>query len=446
MTVSSASVAQLYPAHLAVVCERVDRALESCGFDHMLVASGVEKMRFLDDMPYPFKVNPQFKAWVPLLQHSDCWIAYTPGKAPVLVYHQPADYWHLPPSAPEGFWVEHFDIRIISTPKQAAQHLPSAGRRAILGEPDAALPGFEPNNPQPLLDHLHYQRAVKTPYELAQMRTASKRALRGHRAARARFAAGGSELDIHRAYLAATEHGDLTLPYGNIVGLNEHGAVLHYQYQDAQPPAELRSLLIDAGAESAGYAADITRTWHNGDSQFAELVEGVDREQQALAADVRPGQDYRELHLQAHRRLGGVLQQLGIVDMDPQAMVETGVSSAFFPHGLGHLIGLQVHDVAGFAQDESGTSIAKPEGHPFLRLTRTLQPGMAVTIEPGIYFIEMLLAKLKAGEHSSAVNWNAIEHLRKFGGVRIEDDVVCTDGAPENLTRDAFDAAHRGVA
>lgn len=431
----------LYSAHLSVIQQRMDQALAKSGFDHVAIASGVEKMRFLDDMPYPFKVNPQFKAWLPLLRHPDCWIAYTPGNKPVLVYCQADDYWHLPPAAPAGDWVDAFDIRVIRTPADAAQHLPKNGRVAILGEADAALPNFLPNNPQPLLDCLHFQRAFKTPYELVQMRAASTRAVRGHRAARARFAAKGSELDIHRAYLAASEHSDLDLPYGNIVALNEHGSTLHYQYQRADAPAEHRALLIDAGAEVSGYAADITRTWHNGDAQFAALVDAVDVEQQALAAKVRPGQDYRDLHLEAHLRLGGVLQQLDIVRMEPGRMLETGVTSTFFPHGLGHLIGLQVHDVSGFAADERGGTIPKPEGHPYLRLTRTLQPGMATTIEPGIYFIDMLLAKLEAGEHRGAVNWKLVEHLRTFGGVRIEDDVVCTEGAPENLTRDAFAAA-----
>ena len=117
----------------------------------------------------------------------------------------------------------------------------------------------------------------------------------------------------------------------------------------------------------------------------------------------------------------------------------TGVSAAFFPHGLGHPIGLQVHDVAGFT-DEDGTLIPRPEGHPYLRMTRTLAPGMVVTIEPGIYFIPTLLAKLKAGPHAKAVDWSNVEHLLPFGGVRIEDEVHCTDGEPENLSRDAFAA------
>ncbi len=432
---------QFYRDHLATIKARTDLALQKGGFDHMIVTSGVSKTRFLDDLHYPFKTNPHFLHWLPLTDLPDSWIAYTPGKTPVLAYFQPDDYWHVPPSAPAGEWLEHFDVRMIRDPADAIKHLPTSGKSAIIGEADAALPGFEPNNPTALVNSLHFQRAFKTPYELSKMRLAQRRAVPGHVAARAAFLAGASEAQIHAAYLAATGHTDLDLPYNNIIGLNENGATLHYQYKDKMAPAEHRSLLIDAGAEVDGYASDITRTWSNGDSEFQALVDAVDREQLALCAQVRAGTDYRDLHLECHRRLGSVLRDLGIVDMDPDQMLSEGVTSIFFPHGLGHPIGLQVHDVAGFS-DEHGTLIPRPEGHPFLRMTRTLAPGMVVTIEPGLYFIPTLLAKLRESKHASAVGWKKVDHLAKFGGVRIEDEVHCTDSAPENLTRDAFAEAN----
>lgn len=428
----------LYANHLQQIKERADRALQANGFDRVLIAAGVERFTFLDDRPYPFCVNPHFKAWLPLTRHPHCWIAYAPGMRPRLAYFLPDDYWHLPPEAPSGEWTEHFDITVISAPEQAAAVLAGSGRTAIIGEPEAAIGAFAPNNPQGLLDHLHYHRAYKTPYEIALMRQASARAVRGHVAARAAFLDGGSELDIHRRYLAATAHSDLDLPYANIVALNEHCATLHYQYQQAQAPRHSRSLLIDAGASENGYAADITRTWAADGGAFASLIDAVDEAQRALVDGVRTGTDYRDLHLQAHMRLAGILQAERIVDMSAEGQLESGISRSFFPHGLGHLLGLQVHDVAGFAASESGGVLDKPQGHPTLRLTRTLRPGMVVTIEPGIYFIDTLLAKLKQGEHAGAVNWDRIEQLRPYGGIRIEDDVLCTDGAPENFTRDAF--------
>jgi Xaa-Pro dipeptidase len=127
--------------------------------------------------------------------------------------------------------------------------------------------------------------------------------------------------------------------------------------------------------------------------------------------------------------------------MSAESAVESGVSSTFFPHGLGHLLGLQVHDVGGLQRDESGGTVSRPAGHPYLRCTRTLEPGMVTTIEPGIYFIDMLLAELKNKPAARDVDWARVDAFRRYGGIRIEDDVVCTDGEPENLTRDAFAAA-----
>jgi Xaa-Pro dipeptidase len=428
-----------FKQHLGYVIATADQALSKPGFDHLVIASGVEKPQFLDDLHYPFKPNPQFKYWAPLTRHPCCWIAYTPGNKPVLVYYQPDDYWHVPPSAPQGEWVEHFDIRIIHDAADAVRHLPDPANSAILGEADAALGAYVPNNPKALLDHLHYHRAYKTPYELAQMRKAQAKAVRGHAAAEQAFRAGGSEAQINAAFLAASGHTDSDLPYNNIVALNEHAATLHYQYKSFHKPAHHRSLLIDAGAESDGYAADITRTYGNGFALFEQLIDAVDKEQQALCAQVKAGLDYRELHLQCHLRLAGVLNALDIVNMDPVSMLDKRVSSVFFPHGLGHPIGLQVHDVAGFS-DEDGTLIPRPEGHPFLRMTRTLEPGMVVTIEPGLYFIPSLLAELKLRPETKAVNWQKVEQLLPYGGVRIEDEVHCTGDGPENLSRDAFAA------
>jgi Xaa-Pro dipeptidase len=429
----------LFIEHLARLTANAEAGLALSGHEHLIVASGIEKVAFLDDLHYPFKPNPLFKHWAPLNQHPNSWLAYTPGRKPVLVVYQPDDYWHVPPSPPQGDWVAHFDLRLISDPADAVKHLPDSGNAAIIGEVDAALPGFVPNNPKVLLDYLHFQRAYKTEYELVQMRKAQDKAVRGHAAAEKAFRSGASEAQINAAYLAAAGHTDCDVPYNNIVALNENAATLHYQYKSFNKPAHHRSLLIDAGAQYHGYAADITRTYGNGFELFEQLIAAVDKEQQALCAQVKSGLDYRELHLQCHLRLAGVLNALEIVNMDPASMVEKGVSSVFFPHGLGHPIGLQVHDVAGFS-DENGTLIPRPDGHPFLRMTRTLEPGMVVTIEPGLYFIPLLLADLKTRPEAKAVNWAKVEQLMPYGGVRIEDEVHCTGDAPENLSRNAFAA------
>lgn len=432
-----------YARHLAELQRRSEDALARSGYDALAIASGIEKFAFLDDRPYLFQPNPHFKHWLPLTAHPHSWLLIRPGHKPRLVYYQPDDYWHVPPSDPSGEWVAHFEVIVISEPAQARRHLQVDGRLAVIGEADAALEGLQPNNPEALLNLLHYQRACKTEHELEQMRAASRRAAPAHIAARQAFLAGASELEIHRAYLAACGHTDRDLPYTNIVALNEHGAVLHYQYQDAVAPAESRALLIDAGAQVNGYASDITRTWSaGGNAEFDALLAAMEREQLGLVDEVRNGVDYRDIHLSAHRRTARVLRELGIVQgLSEEALVAERITATFFPHGIGHLLGLQVHDIGGFMADESGTPSPKPEGHPYLRLTRTLAPGMVVTIEPGLYFIPTLLSKLRATPQGAAVNWPLVERLARFGGVRIEDDVVCrADGAPENLTREAFAA------
>lgn len=430
----------LFADHVRTLCARADAALERAGLEHLVIAAGVLHYQFLDDRDYPFCVNPHFKHWVPVTRAPGSWIVYTPGQRPRLIYLQPADYWHAVPEAPAGYWVEPFDIVVISEPEQALAHLPKPDARcAILGEANAALGGVVPNNPAAVLDYLHYHRMSKTPYELAMMRVASKIGVRAHRAAEAAFRAGPSEFDIHVAYLAAARQTESELPYTNIIALNEHAAILHYHHFQHAPPSHRHSFLIDAGASFHGYACDITRTYSadRGD-EFQALIDSVDRVQQGLCARVRSGQDYGALHVDAHHALAGVLVEHSIVRTSAESAVATGVSSVFFPHGLGHPIGLQVHDVAAFAADESGTQIARPAGHPYLRMTRTLQPGTVVTIEPGLYFIDLLLAQLKAGPHTGTVDWQRVDALRRFGGIRIEDDVACTAGDPENLTRDAF--------
>ena len=273
------------------------------------------------------------------------------------------------------------------------------------------------------------------------MREASRIGIRAHRAAERAFRAGASEFGIHLAYCQAAGQDANDLPYTNIIALNEHAAVLHYMHRDRVPPKPVRSFLIDAGASYGGYACDITRTYSAQADEFQTLIDAVDGAQRNMCAQVRAGSDYRQLHLDAHLALANILRDFGLITVSPEVAVETGVSSVFFPHGLGHGIGLQVHDVAGFAASDQGGTIPKPEGHPYLRLTRVLQPGMVVTIEPGLYFIDMLLDDLKDRGLGPSVDWDRVAHFKPYGGIRIEDDVVCTEGEPENLTREAFAAA-----
>ena len=434
-----------FPVHVRELRRRTDAALQDGGFDGLAIFSGRPRFAFQDDRPYPFVVNPHFKHWVPITDAPDCFVAYVAGDTQArLCFHQPADYWHRPPQLPPGAWQEQFDVTVVREPAGARAWLGTSGRRfAFIGEwqPEFESWGFAAVNPPAVLAPLHYHRAVKTPYELDCMRRASVLGARGHAAARAAFADGASEFEVHLAYCAAAGARDDDLPYGNIIAFDEGAAVLHYQHLDPRRERPRRSFLIDAGAQFRGYASDITRTWPGGDGAFASLVTAMDALQRALCAGIRAGCDYRDVHLEAHRAIGGLLSEAGLVNCDAETAVAERVTSVFFPHGIGHLLGLQVHDVAGLAADATGTrEIPRPEGHPFLRLTRVLEPGFVVTVEPGIYFIDLLLEQARADGRGRYIRWEAVERFRPFGGIRIEDDVACTDGAPENLTRDAFAA------
>jgi Xaa-Pro dipeptidase len=284
---------------------------------------------------------------------------------------------------------------------------------------------------------MHVARTRKTPYEVACIDRAARLAAKAHVAAEQAFRAGESEFGIHLAYLAACEHTDSQLPYNNIVALNSHAAVLHYQARERAVPAETHSFLLDAGCTVHGYASDITRTYAHRNGEFAELVAAMDELQQGLTARVCAGVDYKQLHLEAHRAIAGVLEAAGIIRVSADAAVESGLSAVFYPHGLGHFLGLQTHDVAGLI-DNSGEPIPRPEGHPALRLTRVLETGNVLTIEPGLYFIDSLLARWREQEDASVIDWGRVAALSPFGGIRIEDNVVVTDDGCDNLTRRAF--------
>src|SRR6202050_5447284 len=176
-------------------------------------------------------------------------------------------------------------------------------------------------------------------------------------------------------YLEACAQREEEMPYNNIVAYNENSAVLHYQHLERTAPPILRSFLIDVGAQYRGYASTTTRPPAAAPGRYAYLVTAVDEAQQALCGEIVSGRDYRDVHLSAHRRLGEVMQGIRLTKISGQSALELGVTGVFFPHGIGHLLGLQVHDVGGVMGDAEGHERRRPEGHPYLRLTRLLEPG-----------------------------------------------------------------------
>lgn len=424
--------ASLYAEHIGHLQASTETVLQQQGYDGLLIGSGSLIKRFMDDNSYPFFANPYFVYWLPFLtQHPDCWLLIRPGDKPRLYFPMPDDFWHKTPQLPDQWWTEPFEI----VPVNGECPFPAGAWAVIAPELPAGLSGDCQLNPQALVMALHQLRSIKTDWESECLRQANYLSVQGHIEAARAFNEGCSEYQIHQRYLSLIEHNEGQMPYANIVGLNEHGAILHYQFQERQAPQQHRSLLVDAGAVFLGYAADITRTQARPGTLFAELVERLDAAQQAIVSQVRDGVDFVSLHQQMHQRLALILKETGIVRDAVDTQLEQGITQAFYPHGLGHLLGIQVHDVGGWQHDPARPR--PPAEHPYLRLAGQLQQGMVVTIEPGLYFIESLLRPLR--QRSGAdINWERIAELQPYGGIRIEDNVrVAADGC-ENYTRDGF--------
>ena len=434
---------QRYRRHLEVLAPQWSAALESENFDAVMVAAGAPRNYLFDDDAPAFRPNPHFALWFPHGRCEHALLLFAPGERPRLFFLQPADYWHLPQQAPD--WAGAcFELAVYSevdalhsAARAAAARL---GNLACIGE-DPAFDGYV-TNPRGLIDRLHFQRAHKTEFEIDCVRAATETGVAGHLAARDAFFSGASELDILRAFLAASGQTEAELPYTCIIAQNEHAATLHYQYYDRMPPAARHSFLIDAGARRHGYASDITRTYTATEGDvFGELIHALDAAQQALIETIRPGIGYLDLHVDMHRRLCDLLVEFHLVRCTAEAAFELGISRTFLPHGLGHLLGLQVHDVGGHQAARDGDLSPPPSEYAALRLTRTTAAGMVFTVEPGLYLIPMLLDELRASDAGAEVNWPAVEALAPCGGIRIEDNVLVTGTGTHNFTREAFAAA-----
>lgn len=378
--------------------------------------------------------TPAFTHWCPLVE-ADSYIIVRQGRRPTLVRTVTDDYWETtPPPESDHFW-DQFDVVTVD-PGHAGDVLPGGRVAVITRDPGAAPPGDV--NPQPLVAALDALRTKKTAYEIECLAEATTRAVRGHRQTAEDFAGGDvSELDLHLGYLAASEQDDPTTPYKNIVALGAHCAVLHYVAYERKRVAGDTSLLVDAGAKCNGYGSDITRSYARGGSaqaqRFGDLINRIDRLQQTICSRIKPGMQYEDLHDDSHHLLADVLRETGIGKGSAAELVERGITRALLPHGLGHSLGVTVHDV--------GMKLRPPRAeNKFLRNTSVIEPGQVFTIEPGIYFIEPLLAGLREDGRDRLLDLALVDELRPFGGIRIEDNVVVLAKGIRNLTREAFAA------
>ena len=425
----------LYQEHLAVLIHRYENAMAHFGLDAIVLASGEKSYYFQDDHTHPFHAYSGAQQWLPFTLCAETYVVLETGKKPTLVWPIRDDFWHAPNPVPSGDWQQNWNIVtakktdkwFADLPKQTAWLGPQAMQFTVACEG--------------LKAYVDFAKAVKTDFEIHAMRQASMRGAAGHLAAKEAFLAGMSELEIHLAFLKASQQSAFQEPYPGIVGLDEHAAVLHYEHKSIEQVVNSRTLLIDAGANEHGYASDITRTFTRHDDDFNALINDLDTMEQKLCRSAMSGVSFRDLHQDTLAGIATLLLEHKICALSVEEQLAKRIPQVFFPHGLGHLLGLQVHDVGGHQIDQTGT-LSKPDEHaPFLRLTRTLEKNMVITIEPGLYFIPMLIEKMQAEVSSHGCDMARIKHFMPYGGIRIEDNVVVKNDQPENLTRIAFSNA-----
>jgi Xaa-Pro aminopeptidase len=304
------------------------------------------------------------------------------------------------------------------------------GSPVELGSGDAAL-----------ADALIELRMIHDPAAITMLRGAAEATVAAHRAGMAATRPGLRESDVRAAMEAELLARDMNPAYGSIVTV--HGEILHSRgYQNPIAAGDL--LLADVGASNRGWAGDVTRTWPVS-GKFSPtqraMYELVLAAQLAAIERVRPGARYRDIHLAASLVIARGLVDEGILKGDPEGLVERGAHALFFVHGLGHMLGLDVHDMedlgdrAGYAP---GRTRSDQFGLGFLRLDRDLEAGMAVTIEPGFYQVPALLApgsELSAQfDRDGTLDRAALAKFADVRGIRIEDDVLVTAAGHEVLT------------
>ena len=280
------------------------------------------------------------------------------------------------------------------------------------------------------------QQAIrpKDETELERMRRATAATAAGFAAVQRLIRPGVTERELQVELESEFfRHGGERTAFGTIVGVGTNSGVLHFT-PGARPVRTGDNVLVDAGAEIGRYASDITRTFRAGpkDGFFADLYQVVLNGQVRGIDRCRAGNEWRDVHLAVAHDLADGLVGLGILRGSPDSLVEQDAHALFFPHGLGHLVGLGVRDASGYLP---GRKRSTRFGLAFLRCDFPLQPGYVITVEPGLYFIPALLKDPeRRARYRDAVNWAKVDTLLDFGGIRIEDDVLVTSGAPEVLT------------
>jgi Xaa-Pro aminopeptidase len=283
------------------------------------------------------------------------------------------------------------------------------------------------------------QRNVKIPEEIAQMEKAHEVTYDMYIEAMKMAKPGVYEYEIVGKMEGIIGASDCHVAFPII--LTKNGQILHNHYHGNRLE-EGNLLVMDSGSESPmNYASDITRTVPVG-GKFTEkqkqIYEIVLQAQEAAIENIKPGIMFKEIHLLAAAVVASGLKDVGLMKGDMAAAVEAGAHALFFPHGLGHMIGLDVHDMEDLGEDFVGyddtVERSTQFGLAYLRLAKKLEPGNVVTVEPGIYFIPALIDQWSAeNKFDQFIDYAKVEEYREFGGIRIEDDILVTQDGSQVL-------------
>lgn len=304
----------------------------------------------------------------------------------------------------------------------------------LLNQP---IPAIKVCASQSLIKAVIAQRSIKTTEEIEQIEIAVRITNDLHLAAMLATFPGDSEAAVHAAAQAVIHRNNTFASFPAIISTD--GQILHnHAHTNVLRSGKL--LLVDYGAEAPGshYAGDMTRTFPV-DSKFTQrqrdVYQAVLDGQMGAISLLRPGLPYRDAHLHAARVIADALKGLGLMKGDMEAAVAAGAHALFYPHGLGHMMGLDVHDMEDLGENNigygDGFERSTQFGLAFLRMAKPLQAGHVVTVEPGVYFIPQLIDQWRAaGLHTDFINYDEVEKYKDFGGIRIEDDYLITaDGA-----------------
>ena len=279
-------------------------------------------------------------------------------------------------------------------------------------------------------------RRVKDELEIERMRQAERATKAGFAVAAELIAPGRSErelqIEIEAAFL---RNGGDAVAYETIVAGGPNSAVLHFM-PTSRAFAEGELVLVDAGAEVRGYACDVTRTYPASGSFTPEqraLHTLVAAACTAAIEQCAPGTEWLDVHAAAAGVIAEGLVDFGLLRGAPDTLVESGAVTLFFPHGIGHMVGLGIRDAGEVLRGREGT---RP-GFPPVRVDLPLEAGHCFTVEPGIYFVPALLQDAERRRaHADAVDWGRVDRMLDFGGIRIEHNVLVTDNGCEILTAD----------